>query len=76
MPYNYQNIVQHFRPKVKDLHLENFYASDIYLLNVSQTTTKRSFLNFIALCSGETQSQFARDSTHTCYDVMLTYIQI
>ena len=36
------------------------------LLNVSQTTTNRSFLSFMALCSGDTQSQFARDSTHTC----------
>ena len=33
MPYNYQNIVQHFRNKTEDIGLENFYASDMYLLD-------------------------------------------
>ena len=55
--------VFHLRPLLDDSFETRRFK---YLLNVSQTTTKRSFLNFIALCSGETQSQLARDSTHTC----------
>ena len=35
MPYNYQNVVQHYRPKTKDLKIVNFYASDMYMLDGS-----------------------------------------
>ena len=33
MPYNLQNIVQHYRPASAEIGVENFYASDIYLLD-------------------------------------------
>ena len=32
MPYNLQNIVQHYRPASDEIGVENFYASDIYML--------------------------------------------
>ena len=33
LPYNYQNIIQEYRPKAKDIHLQNFYQTDTYLLS-------------------------------------------
>ena len=35
MPYNYQNIIQHFQSSNKDIHIDKFYATDYYYLNGS-----------------------------------------
>ena len=40
-------------------------VGQIYLLNISQLTTNKSFLSFIARCRGAIQSQLPIPSTHT-----------
>jgi hypothetical protein len=33
LPYNYQNIIQHYQPETRDLKIKNFYQSDFYMLD-------------------------------------------
>ena len=57
---------QHLTDYRSNILVKHFSSvGQIYLLNISQLTTNKSFLSFIARCRGAIQSQLPIPSTHT-----------